>query len=226
VPPRPRLRACCCCLSFQAHVLRQAGETRIGRACSAKGRNQLTAWALLNEAVADEALARFGSARYFAVRVEDVALDPDPAPTLAALIAFLYDSGDPDEDVKAGRLKAAEVASSSEAALVAAAVAAVSAHVTGRYAGAYGGGKFGDAAAQGKLIAQLGLKHAGAATATFAAPSAASSPAQQNGAPAAPTSDDGEVVVRALRRFGYSMGGWGLEERQWSAHRASRKGGA
>jgi len=34
--------------------------------------------------------------------------------------------------------------------------------------------------------------------------------------------DDEDVVVLALRRFGYSTEGWGLKERQWSAKNAAR----
>jgi len=151
----------------QPHMLRQAGQTRLGAACSKTGRNQLVAWALLNEAIADEAIARLGHHRYFAVRwdcswdmapgvshaptplsssshpkknsqlafhslasnrsvtffcpmvarvqvrVEDVALDPNPSPTLTALLDFLTARGLPSDKV-------------------AAAVGGVAEHVTGR----------------------------------------------------------------------------------------------
>jgi len=214
------------------HIARQAARTPVGKACSSKGRNQLVAWALLNEAIADEALARFGSDRYLAVRIEDIALDPNPAPTIRRIVDFLgiFQSSNFSAHSTAATSPSSESLLDLQAAppplpvvvdeaSLQAAVEAVASRIKGKHAGAYGGAKHGDRAARGEILVRLGLavpKEEKEKNVPPNSPEVWTSPLMRK-TPSQQQHEQENIVTRALSRFGYCLEDWGVRDAAWSA---------
>mmetsp|Transcript_25821 Transcript_25821/g.33608 ORF Transcript_25821/g.33608 Transcript_25821/m.33608 type:complete len:151 (-) Transcript_25821:147-599(-) len=144
----------------------------------------MVAWALLNEAIADEALQLFGD-RYLLVRIEDIALI-DPLETITKLLLFL------DIPLNTNQLKEASQM--------------ISKRIRGKHAAAYGGAKHGSEEVRNKLIVRL-----------QPALEEAFNQGERNDDKVDLTPDShygpgsGDVVLHALRRFGYRTQSWGLK---------------
>ena len=179
-------------------------------------------------------MARFGPSRYFAIRVEDVALDPNPAPTIHALLRFLRGA---EVDVGAPPSSSSSSSTSSQSSYTSGAssrsstspterfvqaeqraVAAVAQLIAGKHAAAYGGQKFGSDA---QRLALLRALHAEPGGALLGSPGAFFEDSEGIGSSSSSSHDEGggmQAVRHALVRFGYHVNGWGLAERAWSAN--------
>jgi hypothetical protein len=134
--------------------------------------------------------------RYFTLRIEDLALDPDPRPTLRRLLKFLGSHGDAGAEQV---LEAAIVAS-------------------GNHSSSYGGNKF-------RQKGQNSLKHAlngldlpyQAATDTTHKPPVGPDLETLPHAGSSVETLDIPAVLVGLQYFGYGVNDWGVSLRHWSA---------
>jgi hypothetical protein len=178
----------------------------------------------LNEAVADEGERLYGD-HYMLIRIEDIAL-VDPVSTLKKLIKFLNILTIKEEDEVVG-VEKIDGRGGERESIEKFVVDRVSEHVRGKYARAYGGNKHGTEEVKQRLIQRLQPSLANRSTTTGYHPSPPSVQVDND------DDDDSrkrvisagtdmtsyyhlkqegyDVVLHALRRFGYKTKRWGLK---------------